>query len=941
METTGRVRCPVLVGRSLETNALNAALEDVSHGRGSAVFVLGEAGSGKTRLLRNLEEPALARGLVVMDGAASRFASTVPFAPLAQAFRSNLRWRQLPVREMEPFASGLRLILPEWPAAPQAPDMNQAQLRLLAMEAAVQLLARLGAVRGALLALEDVHWADVDTLALLDHLAAAIDNLPALLVATLRTGEDARTEAAVEALAERGECRTIRLGRLDAADVGRMAEAILGHAVAGSLRDELSARSQGNPLLVEELLESADGALRAAGTDPTSEGVGATRVPRTIRVLVADKLARLGAEAWAVITAAAVSANLNAAHLSLMTGLEGERAARALRECLELGLIELEQGALAFRHVLVVDAIREALLPSERERLNSAAAAALASEHGDDPAFMDRRGGHLLLAGRRDEGTGLLLASGRWKLAAGSAAAAADTLRTALSAAPRPETRDECRSALAVALNSMGRWEESLTIDRAAETADGRSARLARMARAAAFCGRLEEADRLLTEAQVAGADETAALALGALLDLWRGRLREACDRAGRAAALAERAGDRGVACEALDVLGRAGDALGMRAEAANAFDRWAEVASGAGLTMGEVQARMERGNLDFMSGGPDTGLRSARDRAVRAGAYASHALADLSLVWWLGHRGRLEEAVELAEEALELCRRFHLDLGHHAAAAAGWARSRVDPTQGEPLLGSALELAPGDADVAIVVAWTRGDAALRVGDWERAADQYRQGVALMDANPSAVPPPVPFMLVCALAASGRPGEAEKALALARRSPALPRLYVNAQWLAVGEALAVRSATLLADASEAMRENSGYNRSVALVLGVVVIGGELAPLWLRDALREFEGAGAEVDAARCRRLMRQARIPVPRQRRDSQRRSAGGEVPLSRREAEVLDLIASGFTNPEIAARLFISVRTVESHVAALLRKHDVPGRPALIALAARAGRGV
>jgi DNA-binding CsgD family transcriptional regulator len=204
-----------------------------------------------------------------------------------------------------------------------------------------------------------------------------------------------------------------------------------------------------------------------------------------------------------------------------------------------------------------------------------------------------------------------------------------------------------------------------------------------------------------------------------------------------------------------------------------------------------------------------------------------------------------------------------------------------------------------------------------------------------METTPSAVPPPVPFMLVCALAVGGHAAEAETALAGARRSPALPRLYVNPQWLAVGEALTARSAGGFATATEAMRENSSYNRAVALVLGSLVFGEAKARDWLPAALTEFEAARAETDAARCRRLMRLASIPVPRSRRVITP-PAGRGSPLSQREAEVLDLVGRGLTNPEIAARLFLSVRTVESHLASLLRKLDVSGRPALIALAVR-----
>lgn len=934
VEVAPRIRCPILVGRGSETAALTDALEAARRGRGAAMVVLGEAGSGKTRMLRDLVAASRTREIIALIGAASPLGGP-PYALLAQAFRSSLRWRALPVADMEPFSRGLRMILPEWPAAPTASDLDQAQLQLLAMESAVQLLARLAAGRGCLLALEDVHWADVGSLQVLEYLAASIDDIPALVVMTLRTGEDAPKEAAMKALAGRRQGVVLQLGRLDAAGVREMAEAILGRPQPNELIQQLASRSLGNPLLVEELLESELAEGEEKSESPSAPVGAALRVPRTMRKLVADKLARLSGPAREVVCATAISRDFDVRLLSAMVSQTEQQVAEALREGVQIGLLEVVDGEMGFRHVLVVDAIIDELLPTEREGLNEKAARALAARHGDDPAYAERRGIHLIGAGRPADAWEHLLVAGRWKFAAGLGSAADLTMRAALAAAPTPRARDRCRAALAITLSSTGRWEEALDVERAAESDDDRASRLARMARAAAFCGRLIEADELRAKAAAAGADEAAMLALGALTALWRGKLHEAREDARKAADLAESLGSREIQCEALDVLGRAADALGARDEAGRAFDRWADTAARTGLAMGQVQARMERGNLDFMSGGPDAGLRSARELAISAGAYVSHALADLSLVWWLGHRGRLQEACDLADEAIELTSRFRLDIAHHAAVAAGWARSKVDPGAAETFLSQALALAPGDADVEILVAWTRGDAALRLGDWEKAADEYRAGSMIMNANPSAVPPPPPFMLPCALAAAGRMAEAKAAIEEARASPALRRLYVNPQWLAVAAAFVDGSADRLVAATDTMRANSANNRALALELGSIVFGAAHAREWLTEALASFEAAGAEVDAARCRRLMRQASIPVPRARMKSSRRSGRG-APLSPREAEVLDMVGRGFTNHEIAARLFLSKRTVESHVAALLRKLDMPGRPALIAFAAR-----
>jgi DNA-binding NarL/FixJ family response regulator len=126
-----------------------------------------------------------------------------------------------------------------------------------------------------------------------------------------------------------------------------------------------------------------------------------------------------------------------------------------------------------------------------------------------------------------------------------------------------------------------------------------------------------------------------------------------------------------------------------------------------------------------------------------------------------------------------------------------------------------------------------------------------------------------------------------------------------------------------------------FERATILALAAQIIGGAEAGSWLREALATYETGGAVDDAARVRMLIRQRGEPVPRARRAA----AALAEPLrrrgvTRREGEVLQLIGAGFSNGEIAERLFVSVRTVESHVSSLLTKLDAGNRAALIAAA-------
>jgi len=156
---------------------------------------------------------------------------------------------------------------------------------------------------------------------------------------------------------------------------------------------------------------------------------------------------------------------------------------------------------------------------------------------------------------------------------------------------------------------------------------------------------------------------------------------------------------------------------------------------------------------------------------------------------------------------------------------ATAWARSRGDFSDGAPLIDEALTLSPEDPDLTIIGEWTLGDAAMRAGRAGDAADHYERGLVVMRTTPSGVPPPVPFMKVCALTVAGRGDEAASALEEARVAPILPRLYVNPFWLAVAEALVAGSAEDLESALAGAEENGTFNRAVALVLAAEHIGG--------------------------------------------------------------------------------------------------------------------
>lgn len=931
-------RSPIVVGRDEELAAIGSALHEPPR-RGACVFLLGEAGSGKTRLLREARSQGEARDLVCLSGGSPSLVRPPAFGVLAEGLRSWTRSHLVPEAELAPFAAGLRQVLPELPMPSGAPELTPDQLRLLAVEGAFRLLAHAGGRNGALLLLDDLQDADPETLTFVHHAASAAQSEPVVVIGAVRVPEGTDVAAAARTLEDRGLAVTLELGGLSAADVGRLLRVILDAPPPPELVADLLERTGGVPLLVEQLLETnlEMGTLEVRSGSARWSGRGVVPVPGTVLEVVRRKLSRIPPAAARVLSVAAVVGRTEPELLASVTGTTAGEVAEGLREGIEIGLLDAGPPAVAFRHALVREAIEQTLLDWERREMHRAAADAMAELYPAEAAWLEERSQHLEAAGSEQEAAILLLEVGRRGLAAQTPASAEAALRRVPSLTIDPALAAAARDGLAEATGMQGRWEEALGLDvELLEMIGETPERLERMARHAASAGRLDEAEDYLLRARAAGAEPGRLDALAALVLLWRGRLEKAASRA--ESAIAEAPADPRVVCPALDVLGRARAAQGRSAEATAAFRRWIRTAGEAGLTALELQGLMELGVHEFLEGEPDDHLREARDLAGRYGVFSTLVLADLCLLWWCGRRARVGEAVAFGEEAVELCRRLSLDLLPHALMAIGWARGLEACGSGEDEVAEALSLAPGDVDLEILAGWMRGEWELRSGRYDGAAELLGRTTRLMHASPSSVPPPAPFLWLCALVGGGRRDEARAALPEVRSSPALSRQYVNRLWLAVGEALLVRSPDRLESAVGAFEESSRMDIAVAYELGAEVLGGDVAHRWLRAALETFERGGMETDAARTRQLLRVAGAPVPRPRRrgahlPERLREAG----VTEREAEVLALVARGLSNRRIAEEMYLSPRTVQSHVSSLLAKLGAENRAALIA----AGLGV
>ncbi len=282
-----QVLCPVVIGRDAELEAVDAALAAAMTGHGGCVVITGEPGIGKSRLVLETAGRAASRGIRVVTGRAVPQSATAAYRPLTDALVQLLRDRAVPGdTTMEPWLPALGALLPGMAGLAPASGTASGEVSPgIRGEALIQLLRRL-APEGLVIVLEDLHWADPDTVALMEYLGEHLDGESLLCVLTLRAN---RPSAALDvARRQRGRPGVLHLGldRLSDEDMARMVHACIPGAEAGLLR-RVQASAEGVPLLVEDLLASPG-------------------LPESFTETVRDRLAGFSEPQRSVIEAAAI-----------------------------------------------------------------------------------------------------------------------------------------------------------------------------------------------------------------------------------------------------------------------------------------------------------------------------------------------------------------------------------------------------------------------------------------------------------------------------------------------------------------------------------------------------------------------------------------------------------------------------------------------------------
>lgn len=916
-------------------------------GEATCLAIEGEPGIGKTHLLAELRRRADERRMLVLSGTAAEFERDVPFAVWTDALDAYVA-SQNP-EELIPDAARPELggVLPALGSGGEAPPVDE---RYRTHRAVRALLERIAAERPLVLTLDDLHWSDPASLELIASLLKRPPAEPVLLALGFRAGQAPPPLAA--ALAE-PIVRRLELGPLDEAGVRELLGGEMGDRHLATIRAETG----GNPLYALQLARAPELPTQSSSSDRLGGEAG---VPSLVAAALLAEVQELPPPARDLLEAASVAGDPFEPELAFaIAEMDPDAGMDALDELLPSGLVRATDvpRQFTFRHPLVRRAVYESTKGGWRLRAHARAAKALAAAGASAPT----RAHHVEQSAAQGdaEAAAVLIEAGQ--VSAGRApAAAVRWFDAALRLLPEEDRqmrlgvlamqaqalratgdRERCREALLSALELLPPDQVALRV---------------RLTSACAFSedalGRHGEARARLDRALADLPEDCPAERVEVLLSLGTGafftqdleRMREVA-REARAAAAA--LGDRALELHAAAMSSHAEVLLGGSEEASPHLARAAELM--AVLSDAELAGRIEAVNrlgwaelylerfaaaVAYFERGLAISRASGQSQFVPY-MLQGQALAEATL-------GNRDAALELSERSIESARLMNIEF------------------------------------VLAAVLVSRGATALMVGDLEIVIAAAREALELLGEMDTSVFAEIGGAgLAAALVEAGELGaEPDSCVALAggwelpKLSPAYRAQFqevLTRGWLAAGETERARECAARA---EAAAEELGLPMALAqgwrARAAVLLAGGqpkEAAELALRSA-ESAAGAGARVEAARSRalagkalaaqgerepalELLREAETELdacaaarPREEARRELRSLGARVEprgraadgeglssLTKREREVADLVTARKTNKQIAAELYLSEKTVESHLRNVFFKLGVSSR--------------
>lgn len=969
-DVTSRAASPVFVGRAAELATLVAAFDAAAGGQSNMVFIGGEAGVGKSRLVEEFLARARSDNAQVLAGGALELgAEGLPFAPFSAALRELVRELGVDtVKSLVPEGTELSRLLPEVGGPVARDDTGWARGELF--EAFLLLLERLAEQRPVVLALEDLHWADRSTRELLVFLLRSLRTARVLLLATYRSDDLHRRHPLRALLAELPRIprvERIDLERLGRREVAELAAAILEHEPEPELLDTLMERAEGNPLFVEALLACPNEAR--------------CFIDESLRDLLLRAAEQLPESAQHMLRiAAAAGVHLDYPLLAQVSDLPDAELGEGLRAAVESNVLVASGDRLKFRHALIQEAIHDELLPSERTALHRRYAEALEKDPSLVPGRAEVEIAHHWYAAHVPD-KALVSA---W-IAAGEAACSyayaeqltlLERVLTLWDQVPNALDIDhvELLAEAGLAARSSGEPARAVAYATAALAEIDESAEPMRAAnlyvlrgRARQELGRLERADDLREAMRLVAATPESELAATvyahqAALDFLLGNDEAARDMAEKTLALGRKIGADLPVAEALITLASSDANHGNLDAALLMYEEADRIAARSGATQALLRNAVNRGDVLANAGRYEdaievglAGIAKARAAGMdrSKGAFLRNNIAEalFALGRWDELEATIAEALELGPppntEAFLLLQRATLLLrrGQIAEAVSLGTRTMSLRDLDDPIVQNRSSRTQLEAEIA-----------LATDPPGKAMEIIRAAIAEMGVPPTSTKHCWRLLVVGARAAAEeriraealrRPDDitrVEQALAEFRRAAAasaVPSVVQAAQraMFTAEAARAERAGTLAlwdqaASCAESLRQP--WEQAYALFRAgeaALDTGDREAA---RNRLTRARALAAplravlvgEIDALAGRARLTLVTDPAP------QPRSERVAIGLTERELGVLRLLAEGRTNRQIGEALFISPKTASVHVSNILAKLGVDSRTAAAAVA-------
>ncbi|QXJ23288.1 AAA family ATPase [Actinomadura graeca] len=923
---------PVLVGREPETAALRAAYEQAVRRRPVTALVSGEAGIGKSRLVTGVVRALPGDPLVLSGGCLELGSKGVPYVPFVAILRGLVRrlGRDGVAAMLPPSGSALGDWLPELGPAPA----RYPRIRLL--EEMLGLVTAVSSSRPTVLIVEDLHWADASSRDLFAYLVRNLVECPVLLIGTVRTGEHPNRRLLAE-LARGDQVTRLRLGPLEHRHVADMLAAIGGHAPDRVRAARIYGRSGGNPLFVE--------ALSNADETPADD----------LRTLLLNRVADLPGPARDTLAILAVAGEGLTEDTIREAGTEP-----ALHDLMAHDLVVVREDRFVLRHDLIREVVYDSLLPVRRRELHARYAATL-------PAGSTASAEHWLAADRPDRAL-----PAAWDAAARAARQNAydeqlhllDMILTHGDGRFTGADRTDVLETAATAAYAAGRSAAGVAHSTAALDALGPGASPERVAALLGMRGRLQnridgtgrdDLERAVALLPPGTADALRSELLSALAFIGVGALRDEESRrhASEALTLADAVPDDALRAPALLVLATLDGMAGHGDAARRAFAEARRAAEAAGdehtfLTtfqweaadLIEVQGRYADA-ADLAHAGLEAARRLGRTRS-RGSMLAVVRAVPLSVL------GRWDEALDVVADALAGSPP-PLYAAFLRLVAADIARCRGETDRFEELFRELTEFAQhargaeeAKADLAVQhVAWLLDQGHLEaadhmLGDYLAAGRRPRDvlrlavlGARLQRARRAAAPRNKKIADEAAARSAwltrlvGEIGETTPVLDAHRLTfqaetasgglPAWDR--AAAAWRDLGNRY--ETATVLTGAANTALASNNRPGARSRLNTARAIAADLGAAPLLARIDELAARG---------RLEAEPAAPVR------------NDFGLTRRELDVLRVLARGRSNAQIAAELFISSNTAATHVARILDKLGVSTRTEAVTRAHETG---